>query len=125
MPVTDRQKPPVRRNPVVVVQPPALAGVDLVGSFRPDMHECDEAAVVRADVFTDSPWSALNDAGEIAGALASGALTREQILADNFDFARGKHAGRTSEDQITLYKNGGGGHLDLMVAQILCPLGDG
>jgi len=88
------------------------------------MRECDEEAVVRADVFVDSPWSALVDNGEIAGALASGALTKDGILADNFDFARGKHPGRTYEDQITLYKNGGGGRLDLMVAQILCPLVD-
>ena len=96
--------------------------LDLVGSYRLDMQECDQAAVTRAKVFVDSPWSALEDNGEIAGALAAGALTREQIQADNFDFARGKHPGRISEDQITLYKNGGGGHLDLMVAQILCPL---
>ena len=101
------------------------AHLDLVGSYRMDMRECDEAALIRADVFTDSPWSALEDNGEIAGALASGALSREDILANNFDFARGQHAGRTSDDQITLYKNGGGGHLDLMVAQILCPLGNG
>lgn len=95
------------------------AHLDLVGSFLPDMHECDEAAVRRASVFTDSPWSALEDCGEMLSALASGALTREDVLANLFDFARGKHAGRDSADQITLFKNGGGGHLDLMVAQIL------
>lgn len=100
------------------------AHLDLVGSYREDMRECDEAAVIRADVFVDSPWSALKDNGEIAGALASGALAKGDILADNFDFARNKHTGRTYDDQITLYKNGGGGHLDLMVAQILCPLVD-
>ena len=95
------------------------AHLDLVGSFRPDMHECDEAAIRRASVFVDSPWSALEDCGEITGALASGALTRAEILADNFDFARDRHPGRTSDDEITLFKNGGGGHLDLMVAQTL------
>ncbi|MEM7058383.1 MAG: ornithine cyclodeaminase family protein [Pseudomonadota bacterium] len=101
------------------------AHLDLVGSYQLDMRECDEDAVVRADVFVDSPWSAVDDNGEIAGALKSGVLTREQILANNFDFARGHHSGRYSDDQITLYKNGGGGHLDLMVAQILCPMGNG
>ena len=95
------------------------AHLDLVGSFRPDMHECDEGAVRRATVFTDSPWSALEDCGEILGALASGALERKDIQANLFDFARGNHSGRSADDQITLFKNGGGGHLDLMVAQIL------
>ena len=94
--------------------------LDLVGSFRPDMHECDEAAVVRASVFVDSPWSALNDCGEIIDAMANGVLTKEHILADNFTLSRGEHQGRTNDKEITLYKNGGGGHLDLMVAQHLC-----
>lgn len=95
------------------------AHLDLVGSFRPDMHECDETSIRRARVFVDSRWSAVEDSGEIVSALASGALTDEAILADNFDFARGTHPGRQSPDEITLFKNGGGGHLDLMAAQCL------
>lgn len=95
------------------------AHLDLIGSFRRDMHECDEVALKRASVFVDSPWSAVDDCGEITSALASGALTQSDILADNFAFARGEHSGRTSPEEITVFKNGGGGHLDLMVAQIL------
>lgn len=95
------------------------AHLDLVGSFRPDMHECDEQAIRRGSVFTDSPWSAVEDCGEIIDALASGALTLQDIRADLFDFARGNHPGRTSNDEITVFKNGGGGHLDLMTAQVL------
>ncbi len=96
--------------------------LDLIGSFRHDMHECDGAAVRRASVFVDSRWSAVEDCGEIVSALASGDLRPEQILADGFELSRGQHPGRHSPDEITLFKNGGGGHLDLMVAQILCPL---
>lgn len=94
--------------------------LDLVGSYTPAMHECDEAAVSLASVFVDSPWSAIEDCGEIISALESGALKKHEILADNFQLARGEHPGRTDEAEITLYKNGGGGHLDLMVAQFLC-----
>lgn len=96
------------------------AHLDLVGSFRADMHECDAEALARGSVFVDSPWSALEDCGEMLSAFADGTLTRADILADNFDFARGRHPGRSSEDEITVFKNGGGGHLDLMVAQVLC-----
>ena len=96
------------------------AHLDLVGSFRLDMHECDAEALKRGSVFVDSPWSAVEDCGEIVSALSDGTLARSDILADNFDFARKQHPGRTSADQITVFKNGGGGHLDLMVAQILC-----
>lgn len=93
--------------------------LDLVGSFRPDMVECDGAALARGEVFVDSRWSAVEDCGEIVRALADGTLAESDILADAFQLARGEHSGRTSDQSITVYKNGGGGHLDLMVAQIL------
>ena len=100
------------------------AHLDLVGSFRPDMRECDTDALRRGSVFVDSRWSAIEDCGEITGALADGTLTLGDILADNFQLARGEHPGRSGADEITVYKNGGGGHLDLMVAQILCERAD-
>ena len=93
--------------------------LDLVGSFRTDMRECDGEAIGRSTVFVDSPWSALEDSGELLTAFAEGMLSREDIQADLFDLSRGKHPGRRSGEEITAYKNGGGGHLDLMVAGIL------
>jgi ornithine cyclodeaminase len=94
--------------------------LDLVGSFTPEMHECDLEAIHRSSVFVDSRWSAVRDCGEIVSALANGALRREDLRADLFELARGIRPGRTRPDEITLFKNGGGGHLDLMVAQYLC-----
>ncbi|MEO0618275.1 MAG: ornithine cyclodeaminase family protein [Pseudomonadota bacterium] len=98
--------------------------LDLVGSYRRDMVECDLEAVRDNALFVDSPWSALHDNGEIAVALESGALSRDAIIADHFDFAHGRHVGRASADQITVFKNGGGGHLDLMVAQHLVAMAE-
>ena len=95
------------------------AHLDLVGSYRTDMRECDDAALAGNSVFVDSPWSAVQDSGEFAHAAASGAFQISDIRATAFDLARGQHPGRTSTDEITVYKNGGGGHLDLMVARIL------
>lgn len=95
------------------------AHLDLVGSFRPDMVECDREALARGKVFVDSRWNAVEDCGEIVQALVDGTLSEKDILADNFQLARGTHPGRTDDESITIYKNGGGGHLDLMVAQIL------
>lgn len=99
------------------------AHLDLVGSYREDMHECDELTMVRGSVFTDSPWSAVNDCGEITSALRSGALALEDIKGDHFSLMRGDAAGRQSTSEITIFENGGGGHLDLMVAQYLNKLG--
>jgi len=99
------------------------AHLDLVGSYRPDMRECDDAALTRGRVFVDSPWNALETSGEIVGALASGALRRADILGDLFTLTRGTARGRRDASEITVFKNGGGGHLDLMVAQHLAGLG--
>lgn len=98
------------------------AHLDLVGSFRPDMRECDATALTRASVFVDSRWSAIEECGELLQALREGLLQESDIRADAFQLARGERQGRTSAEEITLFKNGGGGHLDLMVAQYLMEL---
>ncbi len=95
------------------------AHLDLVGSYRSDMMECDENTMSRGSIFTDSPWSAVEDSGEIICALNSGAIKRSDILGNLFDLCKGHHSGRIREDEITVFKNGGGGHLDLMVARYL------
>lgn len=98
------------------------AHLDLVGSFRPDMRECDEEALRRAAIFVDSRWSAVTECGELRQALAGGVIQEADIRADAFQLSRGEAPGRTSPDEVTLFKNGGGGHLDLMVAQHLAEL---
>ncbi len=91
--------------------------LDLVGSYLPHMREADDRAVAQADIFVDSRDSAL-DTGELAIPLASGLITPDRILADHYQLAAGA-PGRTGPDRITLFKNGGGGHLDLMSVQHL------
>ena len=94
--------------------------VDLVGSFRPDMRECDSATIERGTLYVDSRWSAVEDCGEIVQALQTGQISMDDITADAFQLSRGERPGRQVASDVTVYKNGGGGHLDLMVAQILC-----
>ena len=46
------------------------------------------------------------------------------MLGDHYDLATGKVAGRLSADDITFFKNAGGGHLDLMTCEtVLAQLG--
>jgi len=47
--------------------------------------------------------------------LASGVLSEADIAGDLHDLVEGR-AGRSSADEITLFKNGGGAHLDVMIA---------
>jgi ornithine cyclodeaminase len=48
--------------------------------------------------------------------LAHGVITEGDVVADYYDLHSGAFA-RRSEDEITLFKNGGGAHLDLMTAR--------
>ena len=91
--------------------------LDLVGGFTPEMREADDEACRRARVHVDSRWFTLRDCGDIAGPLASGAITETDVEADLFELCRGARPGRQSAADITLFKNAGGGHLDLMTAR--------
>jgi ornithine cyclodeaminase len=92
--------------------------VDLIGGWRPDMREADDAAVAKARVFADQRAGCFKS-GDIAGPIAAGLLREEDVLADLFDLCQGRHSGRTSPSEITLYKNVGGGHLDLFTAEAM------
>ncbi|MBV9052506.1 MAG: hypothetical protein JO196_08900 [Hyphomicrobiales bacterium] len=90
--------------------------VDLVGSFTPTMRETDDEAVRRSSLFVDTRRFTLTMTGDLAIPLARGVIRDSDIRADLFELARGEHPGRQSPREITLFKNGGGGHLDLMTA---------
>lgn len=90
--------------------------VDLIGAYRPDMREADDQALQRARVFVDSFDTTLDHIGELKIPLSSGALRRADVQADYYS-ERGFQ--RVSERDITLFKNGGGAHLDLMTARYI------
>lgn len=85
--------------------------LDLIGAYRPDMREADDTAIARARVFCDSRKTA-GETGEFLRPLASGAL--HEVVAD---FYQPDAMRRSSAEEITLFKNGGGAHLDLMVSR--------
>ena len=90
--------------------------IDLIGAYRPDMREADDKALQRARVFVDSYDTTLGHIGEIEAPLQSGAIRRADLLADYYDLDAFK---RGSDDEITLFKNGGGAHLDLMTSRYI------
>jgi ornithine cyclodeaminase len=90
--------------------------VDLVGGYLQHMREADDEAVTRARVFVDARFTAAAHAGDICQPLANGIITDADIT-DTFELARGEKPGRQSDQEITLFKSGGGGHEDLGTAQ--------
>ena len=87
--------------------------LDLIGAYNPHMREVDDEAITRARLFVDSRATTIHHIGEIRDPIASGAITEADIIADYYDLAKGSFT-RRSSDEITICKNGGGAHLDLM-----------
>ena len=87
--------------------------VDLIGAFKPGMREADDTALSRARLFVDSRDTTIGHIGEIDLPLESGAITKDDILADYYQL----DAFQRAPEDLTLFKNGGGAHLDLMTAR--------
>ncbi|MBP9047587.1 MAG: ornithine cyclodeaminase [Tabrizicola sp.] len=129
LPVADDLETAVRKADVIcsatMATQPLIKGdwlqpgqhIDLIGAYKPGMREVDDRAMQRARVFVDSRATTLHHIGELMDPIASGAITEADVVADFYDdpalFAR------RSEEEITLAKNGGGAHLDLMTASYI------
>ena len=92
--------------------------VDLVGAFKVDMREADDALHAKGTWFVDSFDTTLDHIGELKIPLDRGLISRESVKGDLHLLVFGE-AKRTSETQITVFKNGGGAHLDIMVSAAL------
>jgi ornithine cyclodeaminase len=92
------------------------AHLDLAGSFTPEMREADDTAVKRARLFVDSRWFAIDQPGDLAEPLRRGVIRRQDIEADLFELCRDGYDVKRKREDITLFKNGGGAHLDLFTA---------
>lgn len=89
--------------------------LDLIGAFRPDMREAHDSALLRGTIFVDSYKTALHDIGELGIPLANKVISENDIIDDFYGLCSG-NVGRKSDTEITIFKNGGGAHLDLAVA---------
>ena len=90
--------------------------VDLIGAYRPDMREVDDAALKRSRIFVDSLDTTVGHIGEIKIPIEAGAISANDIVADYYNIS---NFTRESDDEITLFKNGGGAHLDLMTSRYI------
>ena len=90
--------------------------INLIGAYRPDMREADDTALRRSSLYVDSFETTVDHIGELKIPISEGMIARDDLIADYYDLAK---FGRHSEEEITLFKNGGGAHLDLMTSQYI------
>jgi len=92
--------------------------IDLIGAYRPDMREADDEVLRRGRLFVDARHTTIGHIGELIIPMEAGVIGEADITADYYDLVS-KRFSRQSADDITVFKNGGGGHLDLMCARYI------
>jgi ornithine cyclodeaminase/alanine dehydrogenase-like protein (mu-crystallin family) len=94
------------------------AHLNAVGAARPDWRELATDAVRRARLFVDSREAAMTEAGDVVGPIREGAITERHIVAEIGEVFAGRHAGRESQDEITLFKSLGMAVEDVATARL-------
>jgi ornithine cyclodeaminase/alanine dehydrogenase-like protein (mu-crystallin family) len=95
------------------------AHVNAVGASSPTAWEIEPATVAAAALFCDSRESVVNEAGEFKLAIEEGLIAgQEHIRAELGEVVSGAHAGRASDQELTLFRSLGIGVEDLAAAQV-------
>lgn len=95
------------------------AHVNAVGSSIPTTREVDSALMSASSLFVDRRESTVNEAGDYLLALNEGAINPDHIRAEIGELLIGTAQGRTSTDEITLFKSLGLAVEDLASAEYL------
>lgn len=94
------------------------ATISGVGCYQPHMQEIDPLIFKRAaKLYFDSKDAVLSEAGDILKPLEDGLITEADFTGDLGDVLLGKTTGRTSEDEIIVFKTVGIGAQDLITAK--------
>jgi ornithine cyclodeaminase/alanine dehydrogenase len=78
-----------------------------IGSHTARARELDTVTILRGKLVVDSVESALAEAGDVIIPLTEGAISRDHILAELGEIVSGRKSGRTSDQDITIFKSVG------------------
>jgi ornithine cyclodeaminase/alanine dehydrogenase-like protein (mu-crystallin family) len=94
------------------------AHVDLIGAYLPTMREADDRTMASGRIFVDTRAN-MENAGDLCQPVEARVIAWSDVIGDLYDLCTGRAQGRTSATEITVFKNVGGGHLDLFTAAFL------
>ena len=90
--------------------------IDLVGAYKKDMREADDETISRASVYLDTFQGGLKESGDIVIPLQNGTLKEKDIKADLFQLCSAQKTGRSTAEEITVFKSVGHALEDLAAA---------
>jgi ornithine cyclodeaminase/alanine dehydrogenase-like protein (mu-crystallin family) len=97
----------------------AGAHLNLVGSSTPKTREVDSETMAAASLFVDRRESTINEAGDYLLAVREGLIGPNHIRAEIGEVLKGDKPGRTSPEEITLFKSLGLAIEDLFAAEFV------
>jgi ornithine cyclodeaminase/alanine dehydrogenase-like protein (mu-crystallin family) len=97
----------------------AGAHLNLVGSSTPNAREVDSETMAAASLFVDRRESTTNEAGDYLLAARDGVIGPDHIRGEIGQILNGTKPGRTSPEEITLFKSLGLAIEDLFAAEYL------
>jgi alanine dehydrogenase len=90
--------------------------INAVGAFTPDTREIPEATVRRARLFVDSREACWAEAGDLIIPRDNGLISEDDIQAELGELVSGTKPGRSSDEEITLFKSVGNAVQDVAAA---------
>jgi ornithine cyclodeaminase len=94
------------------------AHINAIGAWTPEMCELPSETVARARVVVDSHEAVLIEAGDLLQPLERGLIDSDHFATEIGQVIAGGAAGRTDDQQITVFKSVGVGTQDVIAARI-------
>jgi len=93
--------------------------INAVGGINPKGGEIDEYTVTHSKIVVEKMGEVLSEAGELIIPIEKGLLRKEDIYGEIAEIIVGKKPGRTSPEEITLFKSIGFSMEDAVVASLV------
>lgn len=95
------------------------AHINAIGSYKPSCREIPGETIAKSKLIVDQLKAALSGPGDILMPLKEGLIDSSHIYAELGDIVSGKKPGRTSGDEITVFKSVGIAVQDLALAKLI------
>ena len=89
--------------------------INAVGAFTPDMQEIPPETLAHASIYVDNVAACKEEAGDLIKATASGAIKQSDWIRELGQIVAGRAPGRTSLDEVTVFKSVGNAVQDVVV----------
>lgn len=90
--------------------------INAIGSFKPDMQELDPDIIAASRAYFDDQEACLTTSGDFMRAVSKGVKMNKNCIGEIGELVSGTIPGRTSPEEITLFKSVGTAIQDLIVA---------